>query len=119
MRTVEGTVDRCAHDFPPFRGCQVGEFGLPADRGVVDQHVQPPEPRDDGVDKGFGLRVVGYIGEVHVRLPARFVNQAHGFAAIGLRLAGGDHHAETVARQMLGDRPADVHGAAGDQGHLG
>ena len=116
---VESAIDRGAHDLPPFGRGQFQELGLPANGGVVHQHVQPPESRDSRVDQGLRLLGVGDVGQIHIRLPACFVNQTDSFAAVGLGLAGGDHDAETIARQMLGDGAADVQGAASDQGHLG
>ena len=40
MRAVERSVQRGAKDLAPFRRRDLGEFGLPAQRGVVDQDIQ-------------------------------------------------------------------------------
>ncbi len=45
LRAPECAVESAAHDPAPLLGADLGQRRLPADRGVVDQDVQPPESR--------------------------------------------------------------------------
>ena len=58
----EGRIDVHGERLPPQRGGAVGQGRAGQRRaGVVDQDIEPPEPRGDRIDGG---RCAGFVGEV-------------------------------------------------------
>ena len=116
LRRQEEPVELALQDAVPVGEGDPLEGGLLADRGIVDERIQPPEPRlelrEDRRDRGRVEHVAGEMGD---RAAMRLRNMRQP-GEIEPRRAAIDGDVEARAQQRLGGGQADIARGAGHEG---
>ena len=98
----------------PLVGRRVRHRTKDADAGIVDEHIEPPELPDRGVDGYFDLVLPADVGANTQHLQARDLPELGG-GDLERRVRGGhDRHARASIEKRACDREAD---SAGTTGH--
>src|SRR5690606_27491412 len=90
--------------------------GLPLERGVVDQDVQPAELRGRALDDVATVLAVAEVAVERERAATGLADPAHGLARVVVLVVVGDRHVGPLAGERDGDGATDAAVAAGDQG---
>jgi hypothetical protein len=108
-----GQVD--AEDAVPFVVWHVSYRAADADTGVVDQHIEPAQPRGDLVEGALNGGAVPHIadGSQHALIAASQRAQSIGRPVDRFRGGPGHRDRVTVLQQRLGNRQSDAPRAAG------
>ena len=85
------------------------------DAGVVDQDVEPTEPRLHRGDRAADARLPGHIDAQREAAPSE---RSHGRRRRPGRLEVGDRHVRALAGQGERDRPPDAARRPGDERDL-
>ena len=123
MRHGVAGAAHIAHEFElqrglPIRLRQAFEDAAGGGAGVVDQDVEPAEMRDRAVDERLGVLRLGQIGgDRQGFLAGALLDRGRGVVE-PLLVARADRHLAALARQGLGDRPADADAAPRDRRDL-
>ena len=88
------------------------------DGGVVDEHIDGPEPRDDLLDHALNVRFARNVGSDSHRGVAVGLVDAGGHSLGGVQAHVGDGDLRALPREGAGDLLADVPPSAGYDGDL-
>ena len=86
-----------------------------ADPRIVDQAIEPAEPRNGGIDHRLAA---GYRGQIARRSHEPLASQLRDGLRNRIRVASVYRHRGTRFEEHLSSAPADTHGTARNQGPL-